>query len=80
MSLLGVKYQLLKSKIMLKFKDLILLIPTVDVIDIWKKSGSSIVYKDTFKPYINMDLYGEYMIDEIRILGTTRIIMIIIGD
>ena len=64
---------------MMKFKDLIPLIPTVDVIDVWKKSGSSIVYKDTFKRYIDMDLYDECEIDEIRILGTARI-MIIIGD
>ena len=63
----------------MKFKDLIPLIPTVEIARIYKKSGTDIIFEETVRRYVDMDLYGERTVCEIIIAGTASL-MIILED
>ena len=63
----------------MKFKDLIPLIPTVEIVRIYRKSDTNIIFEETVRRYVDMDLYGERTVCEIRIAGTASL-MIILED
>lgn len=59
------------------FDDVITLFPSIKVIEVWRISGTNVVYEDSFTRYVDMELYGEREVSEVQIVGMNRIKIIL---
>lgn len=60
----------------MKFKDLIPLIPTIDIVRIYRKSGTNIIFEGTIRKNVDLSSLGERTIAEIRICSAATLTVI----
>lgn len=59
------------------FKELMKVIPSVGIIDVWKQSGTNIVFAETFRYFVGVQSYKNNEVAELRIVSEDRLKVII---